>query len=180
MTIDQQSHLNHLIQEPPHTPTCRQSMHNPGNDSIPRSTLTRQTTITTQTDNMTPKLKPLLLPQMVEERRKRESSILDAEMDLSNSSFYSQSSSISDFPSPITPTFSGRGHMRYSSSGSSIDSTFHPCVADCPSPPTFVATKTGKRSLPDVVEEPQEREGDFDMFDNEDELYDCLCKSCAS
>ncbi|RDL37782.1 uncharacterized protein BP5553_05215 [Venustampulla echinocandica] len=172
MTDNQQSHLNHLIQEHPHTPICRQSLHNPGNDSTPRSTHTRQPIA--QKETMTPKLKPLLLPQLVEERRKRESSILDAEMDLSNSSFYSQSSSISDFPSPITPTFSGRGHMRYSSSASSIDSTFHSCVVDCPSSPTFVATKTGKRSLPDVKEEPQEREGDFDMLD-EDELYDCLC-----
>jgi carbohydrate-binding DOMON domain-containing protein len=125
---------------------------------------------------MSPKLKPLLLPQLVEERRKRES-LLDSEMDLSSSSFYSQTSSASDVPSPVTPTFSNRGHLRYPSSASSIESTFHTSTTDSPSSPTFASSKTGKRSLPDVQEEPQERDEDFDMFDDASELYDCLCKS---
>ncbi|KAG9230471.1 hypothetical protein BJ875DRAFT_154510 [Amylocarpus encephaloides] len=121
-------------------------------------------------------LKPLLLPQLVEERRKRES-ILDSEMDLSSSS-YSQASSASDAPSPVTPTFSGRGHVKYSSSTSSMDSTFHASGTDSPSSPTFAVSKGGKRSLPDVQEEPQERDDDLDMFDDDDashDLYDCLC-----
>lgn len=127
---------------------------------------------------MSPKLKPLLLPQLVEERRQRES-ILDTEMDLSSSSFYSQTSTTSsEVPSPVTPTFSRQGHMRYSSSTSSIESTFHAALTDSPSSPTFVGSKSSKRSLPDVQEEPQERDEDFDMFDDEadDDLYDCLCK----
>jgi hypothetical protein len=124
---------------------------------------------------MSPKLKPLLLPQLVKERRKRES-ILDSEMDISSSSFYSQTSSASELPSPVTPTFSNRGHLRYTSSASSIESTFQNPATESPSSPTFASSKTGKRSLPDVQEEPQERDEDFDMFDDVNELYDCLCK----
>ena len=127
---------------------------------------------------MSPKLKPLLLPQLVEERRKRES-VLDGEMDLS-SSVYSQTSTISEVPSPVTPTFSrsGSGHLRYPSSASSIESSFHASTTDSPQSPTFSASKSGKRSLPDVQEEPQERDEDFDMFDDDDanDLYNCLCK----
>ena len=128
---------------------------------------------------MSPKLKPLLLPQLVEERRKRESAS-DTEMDLSSSYFYSQSSSNS-VPSPVTPTFSSRGHLRYPSSASSIESSYHSTLAESPSSPTFVP-KPGKRSLPDVQEEPHnERDHDFDMFkDVEDDLYDCLCRLCTS
>jgi hypothetical protein len=71
--------------------------------------------------------------------------------------------------------------LRYPSSASSIESTFHTSTADSPSSPTFTSSKTGKRSLPDVQEEPQERDEDFDMFDDAIELYDCLCKSsCAA
>ncbi|KAH7407679.1 hypothetical protein BKA64DRAFT_427855 [Cadophora sp. MPI-SDFR-AT-0126] len=129
---------------------------------------------------MSPKLKPLLLPQLVEERRKRESTS-DAEIDLASSSFYTQNSSASDIPSPVTPTFSTRGHMPYPSSASSVESSFHNSTTDSPSSPTFIGTRASKRSLPDVQEEPQEREEDFDIFDDEDDLYDCLCDNyqCA-
>ena len=127
-------------------------------------------------------LKPLLLPQLVEERRKKES-LADSEMDFAPSFYYSQKSAASEMPSPVTPTFSIRGHLRYPSSASSIDSTFHVSSMESPSSPTFVGPKTGKRSLPDVQEEPhdqeelQELEEEFDMLDEADELYDCLCKS---
>lgn len=124
---------------------------------------------------MSPKLKPLLLPQLVEERRKRES-VMESEMDLASSSFGTHNSSSSELPSPVTPTFSARGHFRYPSSTSSIDSTYHTSVMESPSSPTFVA-KSGKRSLPDVQEEPQEREDDFDMIATRDDLYSCLCMS---
>jgi hypothetical protein len=113
---------------------------------------------------------------LVEERRKRES-MSESDMDLSSST-YTQSSSASDIPSPITPTFSTRGHLRYSSSASSIESSYHTSVVDSPSSPTFIVSKTSKRSLPDVQEEPQERDEDFDMFDDAHELYSCLCKYC--
>lgn len=99
----------------------------------------------------------------------------EAEMDLSSSS-YTQNSS-SEMPSPVTPTFSSRGHLRYPSSVTSVESSYHSSLNDSPSSPTFL--KTGKRSLPDVQEEPQERD-DFDMFEDGDDLYDCLCddQSC--
>jgi hypothetical protein len=125
-------------------------------------------------------LKPLLLPQLVEERRKKES-LADSEMDFAPSFCYSQKSAASEMPSPVTPTFSIRGHLRYPSSASSIDSTFYVSSTESPSP-TLVGPKTGKRSLPDVQEEPhdqeelQEREEEFNMLDEADELYDCLCK----
>ena len=123
---------------------------------------------------MSPKLKPLLLPQLVEERKLKES-ISESEMDLSSST-YSQSST--DAPSPVTPTFSTRGHLRYPSSASSVESSFHSSVmSDSPSSPSFVVVKPGKRSLPDVQEEPLEREDqDFDMLEDANELYECLCK----
>jgi hypothetical protein len=124
-----------------------------------------------------PKLKKLKLVEMEQERRKRERKS-DLALDLS-ASFHSYNSSTSELSSPVTPTFSTRGHLRYPSSASSLESSHHNSVIDSPSP-TFVGTKTGKRSLPDVQEEPQERDEDFDMFDDANELYDCLCKCCRA
>jgi hypothetical protein len=126
---------------------------------------------------MSPKLKPLLLPQLVEERRKKESRA-EGEMDLFASYYHqnSSSSSQSEVPSPVTPTFSTRSHLRYPSSVTSVDSAYHNSATDSPSSPTF--TKAGKRSLPDVQEEPQERDDDdFCMFEDGSDLYDCLCRS---
>lgn len=104
--------------------------------------------------------------------------MLESETDAFSSSFYTQNSSASDIPSsPVTPTFSSRGHFRYSSSSSSIESTYHNnSVAESPSSPTFIV-KSGKRSLPDVQEESHERENDsFDILEYENDLYNCLCK----
>jgi hypothetical protein len=134
---------------------------------------------------MTKMLKPLLLPKLVEERRKRES-MQETEMDLSSSTssaYNTQNSSASDLSSPATPTFSMRGHMRYSSSASSVDASPFITAIETPASPTFSQRKSGKRSLPDVQEEPQEkddrdeRNADFEMFDDVDELYDCFCTS---
>ncbi|KAH8596456.1 hypothetical protein B0O99DRAFT_651648 [Bisporella sp. PMI_857] len=123
---------------------------------------------------MAPKLKPLLLPQIVEARRQRES-ISDSDLDLPSKLFYTQSSTMSDIPSPVTPTFSTRGHLRYPSSASSVDS-FHNSLAGSPSSPTFLP-KSGKRSLPDVQEEPHdERDNDAGIFDESDNLWECLCE----
>ncbi|KAL3427714.1 hypothetical protein PVAG01_01223 [Phlyctema vagabunda] len=121
---------------------------------------------------MSQKLKPLLLPQLVEERRRRES-MGDQELDLT-SSYLTQNSTSSEVPSPVTPTFSSRGHIRYPSSASSVESPFYSTAIDSPSSPTFTAPKSGRRSLPDVQEEPRDEE--YDMFeDGTDDLYDCLC-----
>lgn len=88
--------------------------------------------------------------------------------------------SSSDATSPVTPTFSARGHLRCSSSTSSFDLTT-PVTSESPSsPPRAVPQPPGKRVLPDVEEEPFEC---VDLDDAEDDtsdhfdLYDCLRKS---
>ncbi|KAI9048692.1 hypothetical protein LZ554_007523 [Drepanopeziza brunnea f. sp. 'monogermtubi'] len=122
---------------------------------------------------MSRKLKPLLLPQLVEERR-RKASLSDPEIDLSSASFHTQnSSSVSETPSPVTPTFSTRSHLRYPSTAS-ISS-----VESSPTSPTFVGNGTpSKRSLPDVQEEPQEREGGFDIFGRFNPQWLCDDQQC--
>ncbi|KAM0246844.1 hypothetical protein ACHAP5_004466 [Fusarium lateritium] len=131
---------------------------------------------------MSPQLKPLLLPQLVEERRKWEVQQVSPETDLSYV-YYTTNSSSSDVASPVTPTFSpGKGHFRMSSSTSSLD--LPPQLNENPVSPTqSVHTKPPMRSLPDVQEEPLELDNDnsdrkslapSDQFS----LYDCLCMSC--
>ncbi|KAL6852551.1 hypothetical protein ACO1O0_007097 [Amphichorda felina] len=82
---------------------------------------------------------------------------------------------MSDIISPVTPTFSTRGHFRGSSSSSSLDLAymqFH----DCPSSPTQqLSNKTSKRLLPDVEEEPFDREEDMTVIPDYHDLYSCLC-----
>ena len=101
-------------------------------------------------------------------------------------------SSCSDLTSPLTPTFSAHGssHMRYASSTSSLDlqtTSSSTCSDAPPSPaqpvlPSHNATTTSntKRPLPDVQEDPLEREDDEPTLtrltdDQIDSLYDCLC-----
>lgn len=117
-------------------------------------------------------------------------------------------SSASDLTSPLTPTFSHHGgsHLRYASSTSSLDlqAAASSTCSDSPvSPPqplqqtshnaNNTSTSTAKRLLPDVQEEPLERDGYGDggldgdddrhsamtMFtdDQMGSLYDCLCTS---
>ncbi|KAF5612791.1 hypothetical protein F25303_14329 [Fusarium sp. NRRL 25303] len=141
---------------------------------------------------MSPRLKPLLLPQLVEERRKWEVQQVSPETDLSYI-YYTTNSSSSDITSPITPTFSpGKGHFRMSSSTSSLD--LPPQLNDTPVSPTqSIHTKPPMRSLPDVEEEPLEPEHTTTttVTDNTESsnryslapsdqfsLYDCLCMSC--
>lgn len=134
---------------------------------------------------MSPKLKPLLLPQLVEERRKFEEQqpdLVDPEMDQQYVYYNTANSSSSDVGSPVTPTFSTRGHLRYSSSSSSIDLP-PTSYNESPSSPTSIShSKSSKRPLPDVQEEPLERD-EFDEstilaepFDEPFDLYGCLCK----
>jgi hypothetical protein len=121
-------------------------------------------------------LKPLLLPQLVEERRKRET-VLDEELNVSQSSDIYEPSISEGTSSPSTPTLSKRGHVRYGSSVSSIDNSIHSPLTEIPSSPTFTAMKTSKRSLPDVQEDPLERDEDLDMFDDDlHDVYDWSCK----
>lgn len=58
-----------------------------------------------------------------------------------------------------------------------MDVSLNTPSTDSPSSPTFIGLKSAKRPLPDVQEEPQERDEDFDMFNEAPELYDCFCKS---
>lgn len=118
---------------------------------------------------MSPDLRPLVLPQLVEERKRLEAQ--HAEVDSAHI-YYTTNSSSSDVGSPVTPTFSARGHLRYSSSASSLELA---SLADSPSSPSQAAhsIKSGHRQLPDVEEEPVERD-DVDILDG---LYDCLCKT---
>ncbi|KAK5164998.1 hypothetical protein LTR04_001561 [Oleoguttula sp. CCFEE 6159] len=83
----------------------------------------------------------------------------------------SSQSGASDTSSPLTPTFSSRGHTRWPSSSSSLAST--PPVYESMGPPTD--------KLPDVVEDPSEREDEFDLCDDAPVLSPCLCDtiSCA-
>ncbi|KAK2006323.1 hypothetical protein LZ32DRAFT_101845 [Colletotrichum eremochloae] len=128
---------------------------------------------------MSPKLKPLLLPQLVEERRKTEDlqlALPEGEMD-GQYVYCTTNSSSSDVASPVTPTFSTRGHLRYSSSTSSLDLP-PPLLNDSPSSPTSTTnTKSSKRPLPDVQEEPLERDEleESTILAEPFDLYDCLC-----
>lgn len=149
---------------------------------------------------MSPKLKPLLLPKIVESRNlSKESqdhaaltqSVCDGDLAQVYSSATTNSSS-SDIASPLTPTFSAR-HMRYSSSTSSLELPSH--FADSPTSPIQPtqqtkpppqplqylhqlpqsAVKPAKRSLPDVEEEPFERAEEDDAPTSHFGLYSCLC-----
>lgn len=135
---------------------------------------------------MTPKLKPLLLPQLVEERRK-----LDVQQPSDGEHtyvYYTYNSSSSDLasPSPITPTFSRAGHSRFSGSVSSLEIPTSSCSESPTSPPPapqpLHGNKNSKSPLPDVQEEPPEREEEdgiaaSEHSDDEFNLYDCLCES---
>ncbi|KAI9801293.1 MAG: hypothetical protein M1833_002863 [Piccolia ochrophora] len=125
-------------------------------------------------------LEPLLLPQLVEARKSQEHKDIDMDTpDLSNS-YQTPNSSASEFSLPITPTASQRGHSRFpiSSSSISFDSTSHSLNKIIPSPPSSVENvetfQTGMRSLPDVKEEPVEREGDYDMLEDVTH-FNCSC-----
>lgn len=120
---------------------------------------------------MSPGLKPLLLPQLVEQRKQDEAlqvqyvhkCTIDA--DPVPTGMYSvDDASLSDTTSPVTPTFSqrGGGHLRYSSSStSSLDLVLVPSCTDTPASPTPQTQVTSQghsapltsRLLPDVEEE---------------------------
>ena len=139
---------------------------------------------------MSPKLKPLLLPQLVEQRKRSDSASLVSSPDPNVTGtwpyvFAATNSSSSDITSPVTPTFSTRGHVRMSSSTSSLD--LPPFPQDGYVSPSLLCstlTKASMRQLPDVEEEPLEKEHyqhiDDDISDDDDDnfgLYSCLCES---
>lgn len=102
-------------------------------------------------------LKELKLPQLVEARRRESTSSPTESPVLGHSHQFSQSSTMSDLPSP---TFSSRGsHSRMQSSTSSLPSSPNMAVDADP-------FGTSKRPLTDVKEEPLERDEDFEMIDS--------------
>ncbi|KAF4594846.1 only proline and serine are matching in the corresponding protein [Ophiocordyceps camponoti-floridani] len=119
------------------------------------------------------KLKPLLLPQLVQERRKLDGQTSSDVVDVSSTI----NSFESDVESPVTPIVSPRGlfHRLSSSSSSSPDL---PPPPETPSSPT--TQLFDKRLLPDVQEDPMERyEEDAMSFSSTSSehfgLYSCLC-----
>ena len=101
----------------------------------------------------------LQLPKVVEARKKRESTMNVDSPSLSGTIHApSQSSVSSEIPSPVTPTFSTRGHSRFPSSSSSLASS--PPMRD-----SIDGFGVGKRPLTEVREEPLERDEDYDMVD---------------
>ncbi|KAK4461710.1 hypothetical protein QBC42DRAFT_306142 [Cladorrhinum samala] len=97
--------------------------------------------------------------------------------------FYTYSSSSSSdlaSPSPVTPTFSRSSNARFSSSSSSLEITEGPVS---PTQPSHVV-KPAKSPLPDVQEDPLEREDDDNTLildgDQDLDLYGCLCDEPCS
>ncbi|CAK7206599.1 hypothetical protein SEUCBS139899_009398 [Sporothrix eucalyptigena] len=172
---------------------------------------------------MSAKLKPLILPQLVQERKRYEDGqYLNTEMveggmmgntnvNAYNGLFLVDNASMSDITSPATPTFShrsgGLGHLRYSSSTSSLDlplSLPSPSYSECPASPTAIsglaaavsAANAGsltaaavKRPLPDVQEEDllervaeheHEFGDDYSATHRDSYLYGCLCDEPCS
>ncbi|KAK3348200.1 hypothetical protein B0H65DRAFT_168919 [Neurospora tetraspora] len=150
---------------------------------------------------MPTRLIPLQLPQKVERERARMLELLQYNYDADHSSIYythNSSSSSSDIasPLPITPTFSRPSHSRYSGSTSSLENIMPPnASSECPISPLQQThpNKANKTQLPDVQEEPLERdsvdiyedEDEYDLYSGADEarlggLYDCLCDEACS
>lgn len=180
---------NNKISAPP-LPFSRSPLRQP---SVQRACSIRQTSTCSEAGphvpdargpSMAPTLKPLLLPQLVEARKKLELQ-QDDEGELV-SVYYAYNSSASDLasPSPISSTFSRTGLPRFSGSTSSLELAT-PSFFDSPPPPTQTQPLHGSRNskplLPDVQEEPLERDAEdapaaFDHGYHDFGLYDCLCR----
>ncbi|KAL7793819.1 hypothetical protein V8C37DRAFT_409397 [Trichoderma ceciliae] len=149
---------------------------------VATTTTTKTTTKTTPSPpwegGMSPQLRELLLPQLAQDRKScsMEESVVGLEACDLTYVYYTTNSSSSDVASPLTPTFSNRGvPLRYSSSTSSLE------LPQPPPPPQegpaspisqhAAASKSSIRQLPDVQEEPLERE-DEDRGGDEDDYYD--------
>ncbi|GAP88650.1 putative only prolin and serin are matching in the corresponding protein [Rosellinia necatrix] len=162
---------------------------------------------------MSPGLRPLRLPLLVERRRKQEEAAAVAvtttfentdgdvlspqrgDWQYQHSRHYTftpTDSFSSEITSPVTPTFSARGHLRYSSSMSSFDLALPTTSCeDLPCSPTQVLQTPGKRALDDVVEEELFEYDRFnhyiknthvacDEHSEKFDLYDCLCADACT
>lgn len=110
-------------------------------------------------------MRPLLLPKLVAARNSAAS--INDDLTFANHSALPYDSAYCSYSSecstPMTPTFSLRGHTRYPSSSSSLSST----------PPSSEGMD-GK--LPKLSEEPTEKDDSFVMVREETTLAPCLCK----
>lgn len=108
-----------------------------------------------------PELKKYKPPLRVEARRQeREDAMAASDLSASDGPLHLTTSSTSsaEIPSPTTPTFSARGHSRFpSSSNSSLASS--PIVRE-----SMDGFPTQKRPLTEVMEEPHERESDYEII----------------
>ncbi|KAG6081093.1 hypothetical protein E4U15_003057 [Claviceps sp. LM218 group G6] len=142
---------------------------------------------------MSPQLKPLLLPQLVQQRQTAAapSSLTTTnlnQMDL-QSDYRTVNWSSSDMASPaVTPIFSPRSRPRFLSSASSLDLPMQ-AKPESPSPPSLASsTLSSVRYLEDVEEEPMQRSRDeADGFSTDSDshsenfgLYSCLCDRACS
>ncbi|OAA45566.1 hypothetical protein NOR_03355 [Metarhizium rileyi] len=133
---------------------------------------------------MTPQLKPLLLPQLVEQRfgRPAEKQHVNGPSAMATPDhgdlsylYYTANSSASDITSPVTPIFSPKSHQRFSSSTSSLELPAQPPL-ECPTSPSQTSsTMSSLRQLPDVEEEPLDRGEDTATLSDQFGLYSCLC-----
>lgn len=99
-------------------------------------------------------LKELVLPQLVEARKRDSASSPVESPVMGHSHQFSPSSTMSDTPS--SPTFSLRSHSRMQSSASSLPSS--PIMRE-----SSEAYGSGKRPLTEVKEEDQEKDEDYEM-----------------
>ncbi|KAK2594377.1 hypothetical protein QQS21_007937 [Conoideocrella luteorostrata] len=131
---------------------------------------------------MSPKLKPLLLPQLVRHRQTADavSSAVVSSPDPVDLSYvyYTTNSSSSDITSPVTPIFSPKSHQRFPSSTSSLELPMQQPPLECPaSPSPTSSTLSSVRHLADVEEEPIQREEDTATLSD---VYSCLCDQPCS
>ncbi|KAI1424823.1 hypothetical protein F5Y12DRAFT_424544 [Xylaria sp. FL1777] len=151
-------------------------------------------------------LRPLRLPLLVERRRKEEEEAAIAVITACETtggdlpyhyhslqhqqthqhSLVATDSTSSGMASPVTPTFSARGHLRYSSSMSSFDLALLASCEDLPSSPIQALQTPSKRILDDVEEEEpfeydrfnhyvRDAHVAYDDLSEQVDLYDCLC-----
>ncbi|KAI0397148.1 hypothetical protein F5Y17DRAFT_12466 [Xylariaceae sp. FL0594] len=159
--------------------------------------------MTPPTTNMSG-LRPLQLPLMVEKWRKQEeeaeaaaatASIVDgdtADDDGAPTYYHDVRQNLptaeptpSELASPLTPTFSTRGYLRYSSSMSSFELSTPASCEGSPSSPTQALQTTCIRTLENVKEEEPFEDDRFDNLVLDElscddvsehfDLYDCLC-----
>ena len=128
-------------------------------------------------------LKPLMLPQLVEARNTEEGNVaMDSSNSIGPGNHLSRSPTLSDYPSPTTPTFSLRGHSRLPSSSSSTPSS--PNMRE-----SIEAFGSASRPLTDVKEEPLDKDEDYQMVNGieEERVHEgkwspchILCERCPA